>query len=757
MTRPAAPHELPTRLAAVLQAALQAPGNRARFHAAGLIQTSRWGLERPTLAANWPVQFAQLPPLEKAAVRQAPGQYLAGVADIIYRGSTSGSRSRSYTFFANSAWNEQRLRSRQDFLNWWGIDPAVPIVNLASRLMPGREADWAIVGPVTLEFIESLRANLANRPWVGRGYPSRLCEIASLLRQPLPGVKAVICTGELLFQHQRELLEQRFQAPVINEYGCHEAAVRGFTCPEFGRIHLDEQSCFLETVNGALVTTDLWNETMPLVRYQCGDRVRLHETPCLCGRPGLTVQVLGRIEDRIGTRHGLKLPGEVALPTLPGLLHYRLQRQSPTLVAAQIQVDNSLSAQTAAVAEASLQTWVNQTLGDHTLSTTHHAAVASPAVPPEAWSDHRWLTTLTQNSLSGWLATSALPTGEARPLAPVLRALLAPHVIGMELPKAIQQQVVALASSPTAADPAVETMKVRILLLACSCIRDRPTSHHLYTQAVARQQKLATTPDAALQLDCLIPALHLPASVLSPTWATAAMAETWPLDPLHVQHLLAAFEVALQRRSPTQRSPALRHLRPPLAVLVGDLSFWAVNLTTAHLHHWSELLQAPPNLTSPSLLPTAAAPAPAFLASWLSWRQALIHEPLTAVEHFAALTAAAGSDTEKARLQVERGYFDILRHNPLDPEAWLPIFETHAADLTAAQTDRPASLTPWLPIVNALVQPLHEQGQPELAYRCLLAATLTSRQQSAFERLTTQFNQKQSVLVDLCPQPPTSA
>ena len=757
MTRPAAPHELPTRLAAVLQAALQAPGNRARFHAAGLIQTSRWGLERPTLAANWQVQFAQLPPLEKAAVRQAPGQYLAGVADIIYRGSTSGSRSRSYTFFANRAWNEQRLRSRQGFLNWWGIDPAVPIVNLASRLMPGREADWAIVGPVTLEFIESLRANLANRPWVGRGYPSRLCEIASLLRQPLPGVKAVICTGELLFQHQRELLEQRFQAPVINEYGCHEAAIRGFTCPEFGRIHLDEQSCFLETVNGALVTTDLWNETMPLVRYQCGDRVRLDATPCPCGRPGLTVQVLGRIEDRIGTRHGLKLPGEVALPTLPGLLHYRLQRQSPTLVAAQIQVDNALSAQTAAVAEASLQTWVNQTLGDHTLSTTHQAAVASPALPPEEWSDHRWLTTLTQNSLSGWLATSALTKGEERTLALVLRALLAPCVIGMELPKVIQQQVVALASSPTAVEPAVETMKVRILLLACSCIRDRPTSHHLYTQAVARQQKLATAPDAALQLDCLIPALHLPASVLSPTWATAAMAETWPLDPLHVQHLLAAFEVALQRRSPTQRSPALRHLRPPLAVLVGDLSFWAVNLTTAHLHHWSELLQAPPNLTSPSLSLTAAAPAPAFLASWLSWRQALIHEPLTAAEHFTALTAAAGSDTEKARLQVERGYFDILRHIPLDPEAWLPIIETHAADLTAAPTDRPASLTPWLPIVNALVQPLYEQGQPELAYRCLLAATLTSRQQSAFERLTTRFNQKQSVLVDLCPQPSTSA
>jgi hypothetical protein len=53
-----------------------------------------------------------------------------------------------------------------------------------------------------------------------------------------------------------------------------------------------------------------------------------------------------------------------------------------------------------------------------------------------------------------------------------------------------------------------------------------------------------------------------------------------------------------------------------------------------------------------------------------------------------------------------------------------------------------------MPIVRALVDPLQQSGQGDLAYRCLLAASLSSRQQSAFERFTLRFNGKQSVLTD---------
>ncbi|MEM0978848.1 MAG: hypothetical protein AAGH78_01105, partial [Cyanobacteria bacterium P01_H01_bin.58] len=548
-----------TRLLAVLQAALQAPGNWSRFRDAGLIQAGDLTSAPAILVDHWQAQFTHLPPLAKETVRQNPSQYLAGSEDIVYRGSTSGSRSRSYTFFAGTAWNQRRIQSRQAFLAWWGIDQDTPIVNVASRLMPGRLGDWAIAGPPNADFMASLRSLVTRQNTVLRGYPSRLCEVASLLSQPLSSIKAVICTGEPLFQHQRELLELAWQAPVINEYGCHEAAVRGFPCPEAGRIHLDEQSCFFEMVDGSLVTTDLWNETMPLVRYQCGDVVHPYDTPCPCGRPGLTVQVLGRVEDRIGTRQRTKLPGEVNMPALPGILHYRIQRPFPKLVAALIQEDTSLTNKDASLPVKPLQAWVNTTFGESKLNIAHHSTIAEQEHESETWSDRQWLHAITQDSLHAWLQSNAMPTGEARPLAVLLRSLLTPHIMGADLPPTTQQQITALMNSSVAADPEIESIKVRILLLACSCMGDRPASRTIYAQAVARLQKQSLTPHAATELDVLIPALHLHSSQAILTGKTAAIAAP---DPLNVQHLLAAFEMALQRRSPATRSPVIRKLQP---------------------------------------------------------------------------------------------------------------------------------------------------------------------------------------------------
>lgn len=739
---------LQSRLRSVLQAALKAPGNWPRFQQGGLLQSRPSPSAPPILIDHWQERFTNLPILEKAAIRQTPGQFLAGVEDIVYRGSTSGSRSRSYTFFAGTPWNQRRLQSRQFFLDWWGIDSATPIVNVASRLMPGRSVDWAIAGPVDEACITSLQALLARQPSVVRGYPSRLCAVASHLFHPLPPLKAVIGTGEPLFQHQRELLERVFQAPVINEYGCHEAAIRGFACPEGGRIHLDEQSCWLEIVEGSLVTTDLWNETMPLIRYRCGDVVHRHDSPCPCGRPGLTVTVLGRVEDQIGTCQGSKMPGEVEMPALPGILHYQIQRQFPALVLARVQGDASFSAQPADVPERALRSWVTTTFGEGQLSITH-ASTAAVQNREEAWSDRQWLQAITQESLAAWVHSTAMPTGEARPLARVLRLLVAPHILGAELPVTTQQRIVALAASAAAADPAVERMKVRLLLLACSCTRDRHLSEAIYGKAVLRLQGQSPAPSAAITLDRLLPALHLPSRAATLAHRPVTIAETWSPDPLTVQHLLAAFDMALQRRSPPQRPSVLQQLHPALAVLVGDLTFWAANLTLEHLQHWADLLGGPSIATPP---PRRCPQQSAFLSAWLQWRQALLHQPTQAGATFKALQAAAVTDAEIARFHLERGYFDIVRGVPLAPQEWLSIIAS-TTRIAPGNLESTADLTPWLPIVRALVQPLHHQGQLDLAYRCLLAASFTSRQQSAFERLTTAFNQKQSVLIDLCPSP----
>ena len=738
-------HSLEERLEAVLTAAIKAPGNKERLHQAGLI-TRQHADGREGLVADWPSRFQQIPLLSKDMVRRQPGQFLARADDVVYRGATSGSRSRPYLFFAGKAWNQQRITSRRRALEWWGISDDIPIINVASRLMPGRPGDSAIAGMLDQELLDMFLMCLGDRTSAVRGYPSRLCEVASHLRQPLPSIKAVICTGEPLVEHQQRLLEERFQAPVINEYGCHEAAAFGITCPEVGRLHLDESRCLYEVVKGALVTTDLWNETMPLIRYQCGDRVRMYSTPCACGRPGPTVEILGRVEDWVSTSQGNQPTAAVAMPCLPGVLHYRVKRLAREQLVVSARVDHEVPAS----AELSLQMWIQKTFGN----VNAQVSLEPPRIRPssidvmlpdaELWNDAQWIEMITQKSIGTWLSSPQMPMGEAKEAAKLLKALLSPRIIGVGLPIGIQQQIMQLAQSLRSRDERVEAIKGRILLLACSCLTKPMDALELYDQAKVRLQNLSQKYEPNIALDLLISSLHLPPAVTQAAWQELATDLSPTLDTLNIYHLLSAFEAVIHRRSASDRPIVARKLKPILAVLMGDLSFWAAAFEMAHLAHWYELLQG----FSAPYQPTPTLSQSSFLFHWLQWRQGCLLDPQNSDDAFKDLQTAAKTPVEITRLQIERGYRLILCNQPLDPSEWLSIIETHAEGHSPKANQQTADLTPWMPIVQALVQPLQQSGQGDLAYRCLVAASLSSRQQSAFERLTVQFNGKQPVLVD---------
>lgn len=743
------------RLESVLIAATRAPGNLSRFRAAGLIsdQDTRDGL---TLVTDWYNHFHQLTPLSKTVIRQQPGQFLASVNDIVYRGATSGSRNRSYVFFAGRAWNQQRLESRRQFLNWWGIGDETPIITLASRLMPGRPADVAIVGALDQTFldrfgvcVQALQQDRGiSQPLVLRGYPSRLCELASGLNRNLPPIHAVITTGEILFPQQQALLEQVFQAPVINEYGCQEAAVLGMTCPEAGLLHLDERRCLYEVIDGALITTDLWNETMPLVRYQCGDWVRLDTTPCPCGRAGLTAEVLGRMEDRILTGQGYQPTAAIEMPPLTGVLHYRVKHSAPGQVVIWAQIPPA-----AKTAESGLVQWAKGIFGAVEVKVNPLPSPIAPAPEEIPWEIEPWMDSITQGSLGTWLSTPRMPMGAAYEPAQVLKALLNPQVIGMGMPRELQEQIDQLASSPIAVDERLEATKNRILLLACSSGLNTDQAQRLYHQVQQRMIRAASRLTPEIALDLLIPSLHLPPTTACGISSCGSadpdrgdpLLSISGLDTLNVYHLLSAFEAVVYHRPPTHRPAAARRLKPLLAVLIGDLNTWAPEFSLGHLAHWFALVQGQP---APWLQTQPQPTGSGFLNHWLQWRQIGLDDPQAGMASLQALQAAANTPQEQARVQIERGYHQILCDRSLDPAEWLPQIETHTTGLFSENGKQTNDLTPWMPIVQALIRPLHDQGQVDLAYRCLVATALSSRQQSAFERRTIPFNTKQSVLTD---------
>jgi len=135
------------------------------------------------------------------------------------------------------------------------------------------------------------------------------------------GVKAVVTTSEPLFRETRQYLNNVFQCPVINDYGCGEVGPIAYDCPE-GGFHLMADNLYIEILNdqgtharngetGEIVVTELNNYSLPLIRYNLKDIAEVTGEKCSCGR-GLPLirNVTGRALDVLIARNGEKVHGE---------------------------------------------------------------------------------------------------------------------------------------------------------------------------------------------------------------------------------------------------------------------------------------------------------------------------------------------------------------------------------------------------------------------------------------------------------------
>ena len=153
-----------------------------------------------------------------------------------------------------------------------------------------------------------------TRPTLVEGRPSMLWQVARALEAE--GATAirprlVVSYAEVLYPHVRELLERVFACRVVDYYNCEEAGNLAWECPDRpGLMHLNPATVCLEVVGpdgraagygieGSVVITNLFNATMPFVRYAMGDRATLVEPGhCSCGFDGPTMRLVdGRDED----------------------------------------------------------------------------------------------------------------------------------------------------------------------------------------------------------------------------------------------------------------------------------------------------------------------------------------------------------------------------------------------------------------------------------------------------------------------------
>lgn len=157
-----------------------------------------------------------------------------------------------------------------------------------------------------------------------RGYPSAIYVFAEFLREK--GInsiqpKAIFTTAEMLLPQHREVIEKQFGCKVFDQYGCYDGGLQAMECSEHCGFHISVEKVIMEFVDednkpvpagcsGEILATDLYNYTMPFIRYAVGDMGVFADEQCSCGR-GLPLMksLEGRTTDLIVFNNGVTLSG----------------------------------------------------------------------------------------------------------------------------------------------------------------------------------------------------------------------------------------------------------------------------------------------------------------------------------------------------------------------------------------------------------------------------------------------------------------
>jgi len=245
--------------------------------------------------------------------------------------STSGSTGRNFQFYQDQQMLLWRRAANIVHMQWigvdywkdrkftvWGLSPKVRrLADLSQRLkvwlQNGRRVQ--AYGLDEERCAEILRIMHRYRPAAMTAYPGYAFELARVGRERQiapPQIRAVVVSGEMLLDHQREAIEGYFACKVFNRYGSREFGSIAHQCSQGGGLHVHPGRLYVEAdQQGELLITDLNNFATPFIRYAIGDAGQVSDEPCACGRQFQSiVDLTGRTHDILRTSSGRQLPGQ---------------------------------------------------------------------------------------------------------------------------------------------------------------------------------------------------------------------------------------------------------------------------------------------------------------------------------------------------------------------------------------------------------------------------------------------------------------
>ena len=173
-------------------------------------------------------------------------------------------------------------------------------------------------GKIMTEYVKKLNE---TKPALIRGYPASLEILAHFIKENdltvhLP--KAIHTSSEVVLPEQRAIIKDAFEVPLFDWYGHGESTICAGECEYHRGLHLNlEFGCteFIKTKETAkmtdvynIISTSLWNFSMPLIRYDTEDLALLEKSKCSCGRDlPLIKKIIGRQADIIEGVNGVQV------------------------------------------------------------------------------------------------------------------------------------------------------------------------------------------------------------------------------------------------------------------------------------------------------------------------------------------------------------------------------------------------------------------------------------------------------------------
>lgn len=239
---------------------------------------------------------------------------------------TSGSTGAPLEFFNDRGTLGVRLASRFLHNEWLGVRARDKWVRMTHHQAPYRTfpnetqvSTLAVNRNKACEIVQYLRKSNAKGLVA---FPSVLRILAEALiskHERLNGaLKAFVSTGETLLPSDRTKFSKAFGVDVYDRYSAQEVPGEwAQQCAPNSEMHWNPAIVFLEIRGGKeparpgeagrVLLTDLWNRTMPLVRYEVGDEMKAG-SGCNCGRTWRTIAgPITRSQDSLTTRSGDQL------------------------------------------------------------------------------------------------------------------------------------------------------------------------------------------------------------------------------------------------------------------------------------------------------------------------------------------------------------------------------------------------------------------------------------------------------------------